>query len=116
MEYCTYCGQPMNGFDYGFGFNNQCSKCHEEEIQRRVQLNKHTTSDNTNKINLPIKHIRMIKRIILVLYILIMLTPSAILVIIFTISWMFGINIDTIGDETLDLIADNRLTQYLIKK
>jgi len=59
---------------------------------------------------------KVTKRIILVLYILIMITPSVILVIIFTISWMFGINIDTIGDETLDLIADNKLTQYLIKK
>ena len=59
---------------------------------------------------------KLTKRIILVLYILIMITPSAIITMTASLLWLFGIDIDNAGDAVFDLITDNKLTQYLTKK
>ena len=37
MDYCNDCGERINGFDYGVGFNNQCTSCNNKEDIRRLQ-------------------------------------------------------------------------------
>lgn len=36
-DYCSNCDRPINGFAYGFGFNQICGRCHDEE-SRQTQI------------------------------------------------------------------------------
>jgi len=37
MDYCNDCGEQINGFDYGVGFNSQCTPCNDKEELRCLQ-------------------------------------------------------------------------------
>jgi hypothetical protein len=38
IEYCADCGKMINGFNYGYGVNNQCSICHNREVMNNAIL------------------------------------------------------------------------------
>jgi NMD protein affecting ribosome stability and mRNA decay len=38
--YCCKCGNPINGFDYGVGFNSICGNCNQKEKLIRLEEKK----------------------------------------------------------------------------
>jgi NMD protein affecting ribosome stability and mRNA decay len=53
--YCCKCGNPINGFDYGVGFNSICGNCNQKEKLIRLEEKKLQLEINLLEKNLKLK-------------------------------------------------------------